>query len=288
MRLIGICGSETLARKFTDYLVTLGIGGEARSGNNGAWSVWVYGEDDLERAGREYRAFQAAPDAPVYARAAEAGVIRQQLANNIQKTAYRAVDLRTERAAVKPLLETPITLALMIVSIAVTLIAMSISKEATMGWLACTQDGLLRGELWRLVTPIFIHFGPIHILFNMLWLYNLGRIIESVKGGWFLLGLVVLTAILPNVLQMIMAGPEFGGMSGVVYGLFGYIWLKSRVAPEPGIEIDPVTVTMVLFWFVMCVLGLVGPIANWVHGAGLALGALCGAATGLRRQLRSH
>lgn len=288
MRMVGICGSEALASKFIDYLVTLGIDGEIRSGQNGAWAVWIYGEDDLERAAREYRAFQTAPDAPEYARAAEASAIRRKIESQNKNTAYRAVDLRTERAAVKPLVETPVTLVLMIASIAVTLLAKSVSEESAMVWIACTPDGLLRGELWRLVTPIFIHFGLIHIIFNMLWLYNFGRVIESAKGGWFLVGLVALTAAIPNLLQMAMRDPMFGGMSGVVYGLFGYIWLKSRVAPEPGIEIDPLTVAMVLFWFIICILGLVRPVANWVHGAGLALGALCGAASALRRMLRSH
>src|SRR5262249_40163800 len=47
-----------------------------------------------------------------------------------------------------------------------------------------------QGQPWRLVTPIFIHLGPIHLLFNMLMLYSLGSTLEPRLGSWAFLGLV--------------------------------------------------------------------------------------------------
>ena len=49
------------------------------------------------------------------------------------------------------------------------------------------------GEPWRLLTPMFLHFGLMHIAFNGLWLWELGGMIERRQGGMALLGLVLLT-----------------------------------------------------------------------------------------------
>ena len=50
------------------------------------------------------------------------------------------------------------------------------------------------GQLWRLITPIFIHFGPLHIFFNMLWLRDLGSMIEGRQSSWRLALLVLVIA----------------------------------------------------------------------------------------------
>jgi GlpG protein len=70
---------------------------------------------------------------------------------------------------------------------------------------------------------MFLHFSPLHLLFNMMWLKDLGGVIEVRRGRWRYLGLVLLIAGISNLAQGIVSGPFFGGMSGVVFGLFGYI-----------------------------------------------------------------
>jgi GlpG protein len=66
--------------------------------------------------------------------------------------------------------------------------------------------------------------------------------------------------------------PRFGGMSGVVYALIGYAWIRGRFDPGAGIQLDRQNVIFALIWFVLCFTGLLGPIANYAHGAGLLLG----------------
>ena len=66
--------------------------------------------------------------------------------------------------------------------------------------------------------------------------------------------------------------PLFGGMSGVNYALFGYAWMKGKYQPHQGIGVAQQTVTVMLFWLVLCFTGLVGAIANVAHVAGLLAG----------------
>ena len=136
---------------------------------------------------------------------------------------------------------------------------------------------IVRGEYWRLVTPIFLHFGIFHIVFNLMWMRMMGCEIEARRGSPRYLGLVLLIAVVSNVGQYAVNGsPVFGGMSGVVYGVFGYLWMKERYEPSSGMSLPPSTALWMIGWFVFCWTGLAGPIANWAHTFGLATGMLVG------------
>lgn len=136
------------------------------------------------------------------------------------------------------------------------------------------------GQWWRLITPIFIHFGMLHIGLNMLWLWQLGGLVEYTRGAVVLLPLILLSAVLSNVAEFYASGPLFGGMSGVIFALLGYLWMQGRFNPRFGIRLNPGLVTMVMIWFVICwsgVLELIGVhIANFAHTVGLASGAAWG------------
>ncbi len=132
------------------------------------------------------------------------------------------------------------------------------------------------GEVWRLLTPMFVHFGLIHILFNMLWVKDIGGAIEHRDGSKQLVAMVVAIALCSNVGQYFVNGPFFGGMSGVVYGLFGYVWLRSLLDPRSGYYMPGQTVLVMLIWFVLCLLGIIPHVANAAHGFGLLVGAAWG------------
>ena len=164
----------------------------------------------------------------------------------------------------------------------------NISKAAEHLWEAVTTDRdfqppdhgvgqILHGHVWRLVTPAFLHFSIPHILFNLLCLRFLGGEVESKRGLARYLGLILLVAIVSNVGQYAITGsPLFGGMSGVLYGVFGYILMRERFAPQQGLSMPPNTTFWLLGWFFLCMFGVIGGVANGAHAFGLASGMLAG------------
>ncbi|MEZ5315011.1 MAG: rhomboid family intramembrane serine protease [Chlamydiales bacterium] len=91
-----------------------------------------------------------------------------------------------------------------------------------------------QGEIWRIISPIFLHFDLLHIFFNALWFILLGNQIEQRLGGWRYLLFIALTGGLSNTSQYLMSGPFFMGLSGVICGMAAFIWARQTVAPWEG------------------------------------------------------
>ncbi|GAL16248.1 GlpG protein [Vibrio astriarenae] len=127
-------------------------------------------------------------------------------------------------------------------------------------------------QLWRWFTHAFLHFSVMHVAFNALWWWQLGGDIE-LKLGWKPLGkLFLISAALSGAAQYWVQGANFGGLSGVVYALVGYLWVLSNKAPQLGLHMPKPIFAFMLVWLV---LGYVQPflaIANAAHLAGLLSG----------------
>jgi GlpG protein len=140
------------------------------------------------------------------------------------------------------------------------------------------------GQIWRLVTPMFIHMDMLHLLFNMWWLFVLGGMIEDRYGSGWLIVLVLSSQVISTLTEYFWQGPIFGGMSGVNYALFGYAWMKSKFDPAAGFRIAESTIFLMMLWLVVCFSGLVGPVANGGHVGGLIAGLIFGYAPKLMRR----
>ena len=110
--------------------------------------------------------------------------------------------------------------------------------------------------------------------------------IEVRQGTVKLAALVVVLGVASNIGQYLLAGPGFGGMSGVLYGLFGYIWLRSQCDPDSGLGLSTTTVWLLVIWFFLCLSGYMGNVANGTHVVGFILGMIWGAAPMARRLFR--
>lgn len=151
---------------------------------------------------------------------------------------------------------------------------------------------LAAGQWWRLLSPMLIHFGILHLAMNALWYWELGRRIEYRHGGLALLGLTLLFGLLSNFAQFWFGGPSlFGGLSGVLYGLLGYCWIFQLLAPTPACQLPRGVLAMMLIWLLVCLSGVIdtlglGAIANAAHVGGLLAGCAAGLIGGARARLR--
>lgn len=306
MRKIGALPDRGLAERFADVMTGERVAVRIEGTEEDGFDVWVLDEDERQAAAEALAAFADDPDAERFRESeAAAAKVKQQRDAAI---ATRAKLVRKAAAWRRPVWRRAfVTTALVgtcVVIAAVTAFGKSNPTLMQALYIApfTIEGDMIRwsrlsaiagGEVWRVVSPMLLHFGPLHLIFNMLWLWTLGGAIE-IRRGWPRYVLLVLTlAAVSNVAEYfvdldlrsafsgdaivaISPGPKFGGMSGVVFGLVGYIWTRSRLRPASGLALAPQTMTWMLVWFVVCVTGLVGAIANVAHGVGLLAGLACG------------
>jgi len=293
MRNIGNLPDESSALTFSDYLYMHGIENEVDPSSDGSWKLWILSDDKIEVAEHYLELYLKNPDLPEYIESARlAGAQRQKKLKEEQSFQDKVYDRNRIFAWYKQF--GVLTAILIAISVAVYVFGL-FGYEASLRQILSIApfndlfilekhplETALGGEIWRLVTPIFIHFDPIHILFNMMWLKDLGTAIEKRHSPLALALLVLATAIPSNVAQYLFGhDPRFGGFSGVVYGLFGYIWMQARFNLTSGFRLDKQTASLMIIWFVLCLTGLVGPIANYAHGFGLAVGMAIGYSSAL-------
>lgn len=137
-------------------------------------------------------------------------------------------------------------------------------------------SGIQSGEVWRVITPIFLHFGFLHILFNSFWMKDLGSLFEKEKGPLTMSTFILLSGGFSNVLQYLAFGERFGGLSGVVYALLGYFWVSGAVHSGERFRMPKRDLVIIIGWYVFCLSGAIPNIANVAHGAGLGLGMVWG------------
>jgi GlpG protein len=220
-------------------------------------------------------------------RAWRAGEVQIELSPQKQRIGPARVAIQWRRA--------PVTLGLIVLSVCGFLLIYLSAPMIWVSFLAFTPFQLrgeevlfqsFNGQYWRLVTPVFLHFEWLHIVFNCLWLWELGRRVEHVLRHFNTVMLFLVIAVVSNVSQFVFGGAGlFGGMSGVVYGLLGFSWVAPLLQPRWQIQPSSPVMLFMVGWLVACMVGIVeqlgfGAIANAAHVGGLLCGVLLGAVFG--------
>lgn len=275
------------ARVFSDYLISRGIHHEVERESDGNFAIWIRDEDQVTQAQDFLQQFSSNPGAPEFNHAA-AEAEQARIAQKKELEAYQR-RVRTGRHLFPKVSRYGVgwlTYALIAGCVFVALrTKLGADDEALRNFFITdpTFGGngslpeVMSGQVWRLFTPIFVHFGPVHLIFNMIWLYQLGSMIEGRRSTGNLLAVVATTALFSNLGEYFASGVStFGGMSGVVYGLAGYIWIRGKYDRASGLYLDPQSVTILLVWLVICYTGVVGSVANTAHLVGLIAGMIWG------------
>jgi GlpG protein len=309
--MIGELDGETKARTFSDYLYVQGIDNQIEADKAGSWAVWIHAEEELGRARDLLARFLANPADPQFQnKGAAASELREK--KKQEQVAYEK-RLKQRRHLFRNLTTYgfgPLTFLLIFLCVVLSIFK-ALHGEGSLDFLQISQmdirnanslslwRGFLErlslinqvlpevrhGEVWRLVTPILLHYGFLHIFFNMLWLRDLGSMVEGRQSTLMLFVLIVAIGAVSNLAEyFVLGGGRFGGMSGVVYGLVGYIWIRGRLDPASGLYLNSSTVVMMIIWFFVCLVGVMGPVANTCHAAGLLMGMAWGYLSSLRHR----
>lgn len=281
------------------------------------WELWVREEDQLEAARRILSEFRSNPGDARYAVTAQANQIRKQMDAAVKQRAKLVrrmprsslMDIRD-----RPI---PVTIAVIVIAVLAGLITKLGAPPSSGLEYSETADGTIevpeqtfglalyrnlmmvdplayqygnqregnrdpldrvrRGEVWRLITPIFLHGGIMHLAFNMLMMFSLGGVIERLHGSLFLILLILITGVVATLVQAFApaalgGNPVHLGASGAIFGLFGYLWVRPMLQPSFPVRIPQSSVVMVLGWGLLCMTPIIPKVANAAHVGGLLAG----------------
>lgn len=285
MRSIGSCNSSNDAVLFMQHLASLGI--EAKILSKEESEIWVFDDKHIEQAESLLETFLQNPNATKFQKSKIKNTRDSYSPNqNSQKRTYSSKFLQKIQDLLSQFSQKTDSSTIYYLSITCIAVSAIVAYFTRLGdlqvanqYLFFSTSHILNGEIWRIFTPMFLHFGLLHFLFNMLWLMDLGLYLEQEKGSKLVLILVICTNLFANPLQFLIAGPFFGGMSGVIYALFGYIWTKMKIDPSSNLYIDSIKSIILLVSFFMSFIGVLGNVANVVHTVGLLTGAIIAVAS---------
>lgn len=144
-------------------------------------------------------------------------------------------------------------------------------------------------QIWRYISHSLVHLSEAHIIFNLLWWWQFAGLIERYLGSFKLILLFLIAAILTGVAQNWASGPNFFGLSGVVYAVLAYVFIRSKWSNPRFLELPNSFLYMLLIGIVI---GFVSPLfgismGNASHISGLILGLLWGLSDVHRDNLKS-
>jgi membrane associated rhomboid family serine protease len=204
---------------------------------------------------------------------------------------YQCVDCVAEGARTQPRAATvagaeppgrsvvvPALIAINLVIFAVTVVqARSLSRnfDALLFWQWSLRPRAVADGAWlRLLTSGFLHIGPIHLAFNMIALWVIGRDLELVLGRARFLMVYLVSLLGGSLAVLLFSDPTrpVAGASGAVFGLMGglaVVLLRLRRSPRPALTIILLNVVISI---VVPGISILGHLGGLVFGAAVTAG----------------
>ncbi len=314
MRKLHTFEQELDANRFTAVLTVNQVEAQVLRSNDNQWDLWIIDEDALSQAGKLLGEYQSNPDSPQIQMAlAKAKKIQQQLkqakAERIKQA--KKIEVRTQFRDphhMMAAMQRKDTLTRKIILLCAIVFGASLVFQSQDG----SQENFVRnaleaqfqqisqGQIWRLITPVFVHgtgqeflFDFLHIFFNMYWMYWLGTRLEIQFGLKTYLGLFLIAGVASILVPLLtpetgllgirgLGGGSVVGMSGVVYGVIGFGWCKMKMKPSVGMLITPFVLMFSIGWMLFGIVsasssqavGYISSISHLAHLVGLLTGAM--------------
>lgn len=259
-------GQHNIALLFSNYLISQSISAEVK-GNNGKFIVLV-DSHHMPEAKALFEEFIKQPQHPKYQQAAWDNAQVTELQGSVSSNSFIQEFLK--HAGI-------VTLLVFSACWLVFILSLLGWHKSLFEWLrfytASNSIDIVLTEPWRLIGPALFHFSWLHVVFNTMWWWQIGGSVEKILGKGELIQLFLLSAIVSNLGQFLVSGPNFGGLSGVVYALVGYAWWAGWLAPEKGLSLSKPIVGFLLVWLLLGYTDAM-PVnmANTAH----LLGLICG------------
>ncbi|MDR4945005.1 rhomboid family intramembrane serine protease [Neobacillus cucumis] len=135
----------------------------------------------------------------------------------------------------------------LIVSIHIILYLLTILPIFPNNWFFVNFSGvnlyIMEGEVWRLITPTFMHSGFSHMLFNSFSLILFGPALERMLGSGKFLFVYLFSGIIANLATLLLEPLTYThvGSSGAIFGLFGYyiaiIIFRKKMMSQQNVQI---------------------------------------------------
>jgi len=162
------------------------------------------------------------------------------------------------------------------------------TAEVKVYWKYGANNGAVttNGEWWRLVTSMFLHYGLMHLLFNMWALFQVGHLVERLLTVRVFAMAYFVCGVAGSVASIVWNGDRVwsAGASGAVFGVYGMLGgfaLRERRA-IPRSVLRPLLMSTVWFAGFNLLYGVAHPgIDNAAHGGGFLSGLVLGAVTAM-------
>lgn len=185
---------------------------------------------------------------------------------------------------------TPVSVTAVLVAINILVFIAMVAKGASIT--QPTPDQLLRwganfgpltlmGQWWRLLTPMFVHIGIVHLALNMWCLWDLGLLAEFLYGPKTFLALYLMSGLAASIVSvarnpLVVTAGASGAIFGIAGALIATLYLGKLAAPRGALRIS--LASLLVFAVYNLVYGVLkGGIDNGAHVGGLVSGLLLGA-----------
>lgn len=265
-RLISL-NNPRMAQAFIDYMASRQIDIQMMPEGDGQFALWLTDAQHQVEAQAELEHFLANPSASKYQ--AASWDMAESRKNSFKYHSPSMLAMIKAKAG-------PMTLLVMLVCSVIFILQQVGSGQAIFSLLHFPAFSGQEWQLWRWVSHALLHFSVMHIAFNLLWWWQLGGDIEQKLGSGKLIQLFVVSAALSGAGQFWVEGANFGGLSGVVYALVGYLWMLGYKAPQVGLSMPKPVIGFMLVWLVLGFMQPFMAIANTAHLVGLLAGVVFG------------